>query len=155
MKLLLNGIISLIMATLVSIIVLPLGFVYSLGYSIFMSFKKRDITLFFKFWFKLIDGFAHAIGHALYNLAYALDLSWNVNGELLEDMITSEENTTFSDKEITVSATVGKIELDGKLNKYGKFSSRVLNKVFGQKRHAADSWEYTKFRKELKEKYFD
>lgn len=131
-----------------------IGTVYSLIYSIYMSVTFKDKWRFFKFWWRLIDGFCAAIGHALYEIAYALDMGWNVNGEILEDIITAKEDTTFSQKNISVSATTGKLEIDGDLNKAGKIFSKALNFFFGQKQHAKDAWMYTKARKELKDQYF-
>ena len=154
MKELLQGIWTLIWALIVSSLMFSIGTVYSLGYSIYMSVTLKDKWMFFKFWWRLIDGFCAAAGHALYELAYALDLGWNVNGEILEDIITAKEDTTFSQKNISVSATTGKLEIDGDLNKVGKIFSKVLNFFFGQKQHAKDAWLYTKARKELKEQYF-
>ena len=81
-------------------------------------------------------------------------MGWNVNGEILEDIITSEENTYFSKKNISVSATVGDLEIRNKLNKVGKIFSKLLNFFFKQKQHAVDAWYYTKDKKELKDKYF-
>ena len=143
------------MSIIVSILLLPIGFVYSLGYSIWLTITLKDWKAFFKFWWKLIDGFAHSLGHIIYNIGFGLDLAWNVNGEILEDVITAEEDTPFGEKEITVSASVGKLEIDKKLNKTGKGLSKVLNFVFWQRAHAVDSWNFQKAKKELKSKYFD
>lgn len=154
MKELLQGIWTLIWAILVSCLMFSIGTLYSLGYSIYMSIILKDKWRFFKFWWRLIDGFCAAAGHALYELAYALDLGWNVNGEILEDIITAKENTHFSEKNISVSATTGKLEIDGDLNKAGKIFSKALNFFFGQKQHAKDAWLYTKAKKELQGQYF-
>lgn len=69
-------------------------------------------------------------------------------------MITHEENTTFNQKNISVSASTGKLEIDGKLNKFGRKFSKLLNIVFGQKRHAVDSWNFLEEKKKLRSKYF-
>ena len=55
---------------------------------------------------------------------------------------------------MSVSASVGKLQIDGKLNKFGLKFSKLLNFFFGQKQHAIDAWYYTKAKKELREKYF-
>ena len=90
----------------------------------------------------------------VYEIGYALDIAWNVNGEIIEDMITSEEKTTFGQKDLSVSASVGRLEIDGKLNKSGRAFSKVLNVFFWQKQHAIDAWNYTQAKKQLREKYF-
>lgn len=154
MKELLQGIWSLIWAIIVSVLMFSIGTLYSLGYAIWLSITLKKWYAFFQFWWRLIDGFCAAIGNFLYEAAYSLDLSWNVNGEILEDMLTTEENTTFNQKNISVSASTGKLEVEGKLTKSGKRFSKLLNFFFGQKQHAIDAWNYTKAKKELREKYF-
>lgn len=155
MKELFQGLWVLIWAIIVSVLMFTIGTAYSIGYSIWYTISLKNPLAFFKFWWRLIDGFSAAIGHIFYETAYALDLCWNVNGEIIEDIITQEENTYFNQKNITVSATIGDLELRGKLNKAGKIFTKILNFFFGQKQHAIDSWYYTKAKKELKEKYFE
>lgn len=154
MKDLLIGIWALLWAILVSVLIWSFGTIYSFGYSIWLSITLKKWYAFFDFWWKLTDGIAFSIGHIFYEIAYALDLSWNVNGEILEDFMTTEENTTFTDRDISVSASVGKLEIEGKLNKFGLWFSKLLNISFNQKQHAIDAWNYTKAKKELREKYF-
>ena len=154
MKELLLSIFPLIGAIAVSILVYTIGTVYSFGYSIYMSVTLKKWNSFFIFWWRLIDGYCATIANLIYEIAYALDLGWNVNGEIIEDMITAEENTTFSNKNISVSASVGKLESEGKLNKFGKFFSKLLSFAFNQRQHALDAWAYTKARMELKSKLF-
>lgn len=148
------GLWSLLWASIVSGLVITIGTMYSLGYSIWLSVSGKDWKAFFRFWWRLLDGFCAALGHLLYECAYSLDLMWNVNGEIIEDMITAEENTTFTQKNISVSASTGKLEIDGKLNRFGRLFSKTLNLFFGQKQHASDAWRYTQARKQLKEQYF-
>ena len=154
MKELFSGLWALVCAVIVTCLMVPIGILYSLGYSIWLTISLKKWYAFFVFWWHLIDGIAAAIGHFFYETAYSLDLTWNVKGEILEDLITSEENTTFGQKNITVSATTGKIEIDGKLNRVGRIFSKTLNFFFGQKQHAIDAWNYTQARKAIKEQYF-
>lgn len=154
MKEFFQGIWALLWASLVSLLMITIGTLYSLGYSIWLTITLKKWYAFFKFWWRLLDGILFSIGHILYELAYSLDLMWNVNGEILEDFVTSEENTTFTDRDISVSASIGKLQKEGKLNRFGLWFSRLLNFAFNQKQHALDAWEYTQARKALKEKYF-
>ena len=154
MKELFIGLLELIGALLVSILLLPIGFVYSLGYSIWLSITVKNWKAFFLFWWRFIDGICAAIGYILHSVAYSLDLSWNVNGEIIEDIITHKEDTEFSKKNITVSASTGKLEIEDKLNPRGKWFSKMLNLVFKQKAHAVDSWNYLVALKTLKSDYF-
>lgn len=154
MKELVSGLITLIGALIVSPLMFSIGILYSLCYSIWLSITLKKWYAFFLFWWKLIDGFCAAFGNILMEIAYSLDLAWNVNGEILEDMITTEENTTFGQKNITVSASTGKVELDGKLNKFGVKFSKCLSLIFKQKKHAVDSWDFYQAKKKMREQYF-
>ncbi len=155
MKEFLIGIWSLIWALLVSVILLPVGLLYSFGYSIWLSITLKKPFAFLIFWWRLIDGFLAAIGHILLEMAYGLDLSWNVNGEILEDIITTEENTHFTEKNISVSATTGDLEIRKKLNKNGLRFTKLLNFFFNQKQHAVDSWNFLKAKEKLRKDYFN
>ena len=155
MKNFLFGFVTLVMAIIVSVLMFSVGTIYSLLYSIWLTITLKKWYAFFEFWWNMFDGYLHSLGNLLYEIAYFLDLCWNVNGEILEDLITSEENTTFGNKDISVSATTGKLVIDNKINtKFGKFFVKLLNVVFNQEQHAVDAWYFTKFRKELKDRYF-
>jgi hypothetical protein len=150
MKELFKGIWALLWALIVSVLMFSIGTVYSLGYSVWLSVTLKKWYAFFQFWWRLVDGFCAAIGHVLFETAYALDLGWNVNGEIIEDIVTAEENTTFSKKNISVSSSIGKLQIDGKLNPAGKKFSKALNFFFGQRQHAIDSWNFYKAKNELR-----
>jgi len=154
MKELLSGLTTLIMAILVTVLMWSVGTLFSLIYSIWLTITLKKFSAFFIFWWRLIDGFAASIGHILFETAVGLDMSWNVNGEIIEDMVTAKEDTMFSEKNITVSASIGKLELSGDLNKFGRLLSRLLNFVFNQKSHAIDSFYYHIENKKLNKTYF-
>jgi uncharacterized protein Usg len=154
MKELLNGIYILFFALLVSVIMFTVGNVYSFVYSIWLSITFKDWKAFLKFWVKTVDGMLSVVGHIFKEIAYALDLGWNVNGEILEDVFTHEENTTFGQKNITVSASIGKLQLEGKLNKFGKTFSKLLDVFFNEHNHSVDSWLYREDYKAFRSKYF-
>ena len=82
---------------------------------------------------------------------------WNViGGEMIEDGVAyNKENTEFRKKNVTVSASTGKLEIDGDLKERGKKFSVTLNKVFRQKKHAIDSWNYLEASRKLKKGYFN
>jgi hypothetical protein len=154
MKEFFSSILVLIGAVIVTVLMWSIGFLYSIGYSIWLTVTLKEPLAFFKFWWRVIDGIFFAIGNVIFQIAYSLDLTWNVYGEIIEDLVTAEEHTTFTDRDMTVSSSVGKLEVDGKLNKFGIKFSEFLNIVFGQKRHAVDSWYYAKAKKDLKSNYF-
>jgi hypothetical protein len=154
MKELLNGFWVLFCALIVSCLMFTIGTAYSLGYAIWLSVTLKDWKAFFNFWWRLVDGFAAALGYALYEIAYSLDLAWNVNGEILEDIVTAKEETNFSKKNISVSESVGKLEIDENLNSSGKKFSKMLNIFFNQKQHAIDAWRFSEAKKKLMKNYF-
>ena len=154
MKELLSGLLTLIGALIISPLMFSIGMLYSFIYSIWLSITLKKWYAFFQFWWKLIDGFCAALGHLLLEIAFSLDLAWNVNGEILEDMITTEENTTFGQKGITVSASTGKIEIDSKLNKFGLKFTKGLSLIFKQKKHAIDSWDFYQAKQKIRDQYF-
>lgn len=155
MKQLLKSLIAMVLACAVSTFLIPLQTLYCIGYSLYFTIKLRSPLFFFKFWFKTIDGLMHAVGHFFYHFGFTLDVMWNVQGELIEDLITSEEKTTFNNKKYTVSASVGKLQIDNKLNKLGVKFANLLNIVFWQKNHTKGAWLYTQARYELEEKHFE
>lgn len=154
MKELGTGIVVLIGAILVTVIVYWFLFIYSMFYSVWLTISLKNWKAFFLFWWRLIDGLFAAVGHCLFQIGYALDLSWNVTGEAVEDFVTHEEKTEFSKKNITLSASIGKLSIDGKLNNFGKKFSSFLNVAFNQKAHAEDSWNYHTARMKLLDEYF-
>jgi len=154
MKEFLIGLIALILSTAVTCVVIPTSFVYNFFYALWLSITLKDWKAFPRFIWKTIDGTFAAIGYIFYHISMGQDIMWNVNGEMLEDMITDMEDTKFGDKTYTVSASVGHIQKNNKLNKYGKWCSKVLNFMFWQKSHALDSWEFQTKKRELKSNYF-
>jgi len=78
------------------------------------------------------------IGYLFYQIGYTQDLMWNIYGEAIEDVTTAKEDTLFGKKNVTVSTSIGKEEIDNKLVPSGKKISKVLNVAFNQKQHAMD-----------------
>jgi len=135
MKELLNGILILLGAVLVTI-TFPIMFVYQIGYIIYFTFKQRDLRILIVGLCLMLDGLLACLGHVLKHIGVALDMAWNVCGEILEDMFTPVESTYFGRKNITVSASIGDLENRNKLNGLGKWFSKLLNFVFNEKEHA-------------------
>lgn len=129
MKQLLNSFILLISALIIGAFVLPIGFVYDL----FWSMYKANFVKFFKRFFRVINQIIIVIASIIEQVAIGIDQVGNVMaGEFIEDCITAEENTTFRESGITISASTGKLESEGKLNDVGTWFTKTLSKVFGK-----------------------
>ena len=155
MKNLAVSIVILILTVVASFFIFLAAIPYSSIYNIYMSITMKKWYAFFQLWWKIIDGTLHAIGYIIFHFCVGIDMTWCVFGEIFEDMVTAKEDTDFGQKGITVSSAIGHLEIDNKLNRFGKFFSQFLNKVFMQKRHAADSWELMKAEEKLRENYYN
>lgn len=72
--------------------------------------------------------------------AIALDLFGNVaGGEMIEDCVTTREDTLYGKGNWTVSAATGKEEQEGFLVPFGKKFTFMLSKVLGQG-HSVDAY---------------
>jgi hypothetical protein len=154
MKELLRGVVTFILSILVFSPVIAVGVIYMVFYPAYMSYKERDWRLFFKIYWRLIDGTLATIGNALYDgFSIKFDELGNVWGEWLEDSITTTELSKFGEKDITISASIGHLEYEKlPLFKRGKQLSKILNWAFRQKRHAIGSWEKFLAYKEIDER---
>jgi hypothetical protein len=110
-------------------------------YPIVMSFKGRNPLIFFVLWWRLIDGVFATLGELLYQFAEKYDMLGNVFSEWIEDLSTTNEDTQFGEKLITISASVGELEHEKRpMSKAVKRLSKLLNIAFREKRHALGSW---------------
>jgi len=142
---LLKSLLALIGACIVSIPMFTLGPIYMILWGWYMSKrakKQNRLVYLWKFFWRIFDGCLAAVGHMIYQIAYAMDLGWNMVGEILEDWITHKEDTEFTKPGVSVSASIGKLEIDGDLNKRGKTFSKLLNFAFQQKSHAKGAWKH-------------
>jgi len=148
------GLITLVGSAIVFTPVIIIGIIYNIPYSLYMPFKEKNWKLFFKIWWRAIDGTYSFLGDILYmGFAEPYDELANVWGEWLEDSVGTEEDTPFGDKQTTISATIGYYEYNKiLLFKRGQQLSKVLNIAFRQKRHAIGSWERKLAIKELEDK---
>lgn len=150
-----SGIWKLLLAILVSVIILPVGLVYNVGYGVWVVAYHRRVSNLFRFIWKLVDGIFYCVGYLLEKVVVFLDMLWNVNGEVLEDIVTTEESTTFGEGGITVSASIGKLEDSKKLTDMGKRISRILNWVFRQRCHCVGSWRLHLYWKYMSDRVFN
>ena len=146
-----KAIVVLIASVIVTIIIMPILILWSLGHGLVMMVRGKNI---FKLIWRYIDGTAYVISNFIYNIALSLDMLWNVFGEAFEDVFTHKEETQFGKRNMTVSAAVGHLELTDLDNKWQRRFSNLLNKVFMQKNHAVDSWMVRKAIGEIRNEHF-
>lgn len=111
-----NGFVAFICSIILGIILLPISFIYSLLVNI------KSLNIFFL------------------NNAITIDILGNVNGELIERIVTKEKNTFFGRRGITISASLGYLEVNNKLNKKGLWLSKVLDIAFNEKNHCIEAY---------------
>lgn len=133
-----------IASIIVSGVVIPTGIIWNIVTSIKRTCKLRfweGIGHFLMYWILVFFQIWSAIKYILYHLAIGFDLMWNAtSGEMLEDLVTKEEDTYFGKGNVTISAAVGRQEVRGKLNKRGRGFSRFLDRLFKEKNHCINAW---------------
>lgn len=130
--------IQLVSALLLGIILIPLGFLYDVGKSIvelkFVKVPKAIWTLFKE----VLLSIFWLVG----KVAFAIDLLANaVAGEMIEDIITSEEDTLFRKGDVTISASIGDLKQKVKLNKTGKILDKLLDIIFVEEDHSGNAFK--------------
>lgn len=110
--------ITFVLAILLGAILLPVSFAYSL----LVYRKERTLSSFF------------------YSNAITIDILGNINGELIERIVTKERNTLFGSKGVTISASLGQLEYRKKLNRFGTFISKTLDIAFNEPNHCLNAF---------------
>ena len=113
-----KGFIVFIVACVLGVILLPISFIYSF----------------------IVYLFQNKLYYFFLNNAITIDILGNVNGELIERIVTKERDTLFGLHGVTISASLGDLELRNKLNKKGMLLSKMLNFAFNQKQHCIDAY---------------
>ncbi len=128
--------------------------IYTLGYMLW-NWITFDLNTFLYRLLAFVNGLLATIGYAFKSLAVILDMLWNITGEWIEDVVTAEDNTGFTKiGKRTVSATLGELARQGKLNSKGVWFCKLLNKFFRQCDHCGGAYEYELKQKELEETLF-
>ncbi len=141
---------QLFSAIFLGIILLPIGFIWDIGKSIY---ETRGIK-FFKVFGNFIKEILLVIAWLAGRSAVAIDKLGNVvAGEFLEDVITSKEDTHFRESGITISSSTGDLERSNNLNKTGIWFSKQLDKFF-EPSHAIRSIKFHEGKIELNEKIY-
>lgn len=136
-KRLISGPIALLASMIIATILLPVGFIYTIGKYAKECKVNPFLTMLKNFGLSIL----FVISYLCMRVAVAIDILGNViAGEFLEDFITSKEDTLFSKPDITISSSTGALEVEGELNKTGTWFSKILSKVLGEDNHAILSY---------------
>ena len=157
MKEFIQGVITLIGAVILSIHLVfsfPYTYVHAIYWTI-KGIKKRRKGTFFQLICRQIDGTFAALGYMMFHIAVGIDMIWNVNGEMIEDLTTTRERTWFGKKKTTVSTATGKEEVDNMQKPLGKKFNIWLNWLFNQESHAVDSYKKHIEMEKIDKKYFN
>lgn len=128
---------------------------YSVLHAIVMTFSLKKWDAAYHLVLRWTDGIFCSCAYLLNSFSYFLDLLSNVNGEIYEDVLTVKEDTNFGKKNISVSSSTGKLEVDGKIKNGSQWFSNLLNFAFNQKQHARDSYLYDVAKSKLRREYFN
>ncbi len=140
-----KGIKLIVLAIIVTVILVPLGVIWNILKAIY-NFFMYWINIFYQAWLSLVFWVkaipkTESFDEICFVSAMALDYMWNAtSGELIEDIVTTEERTLFGKGEVTVSAATGRQQVKRKLTPTGEWFSGMLNKVFNEEAHCVDSW---------------
>lgn len=138
-KKIISGPIALLASLILSIIILPVGFLYTIGKYAKECKVNPILTMLKNFGLSILL----VISYLCMRVAVAIDKLGNVvAGEFLEDFITSKEDTLFSDPNTTISSSTGALEVEGELNETGLWFSKMLSKVLGEDNHAILSYAH-------------
>ncbi len=131
------AVIELIAAILLAIILFPLGLLYSL----YLPFRKGlNFVRFIRYWKNLFIQIYTLIMYMFHSIAFTIDVLGNVIvGELIEDLITKQENTWFGCRLHSISQSIGQVQSNNMLNKFGKFLQKSIDFVFG-KNHCINAY---------------
>lgn len=120
------------------------GIPYTIGKGIIETFQLKfwkGPLYIVKYILNVLYQIWNGIKFILMKLAIFPDLIANAtSGELIEDIITTEEHTYFGDGNVTISTAIGHLEHFDNLNEIGKKLSIVLSKVL-DKDHCVASYK--------------
>ncbi len=110
---------------------IPIGVLYTV-LKPFYDYRKRPFDIRLQrvgAWFlQVLYQFWTVIKYIFLAVGYVIDLFGNVLlGELIEDIVTAEENTLFGIGDITISAALGDLKRKEKLNGRGMLLCNVLS----------------------------
>jgi len=110
---------------------IPIGILYTLSKP-FYDYRKRPFKIRLQrvgAWFlQVLYQLWTIVKYIFLAIGHVVDLFGNVLlGEMIEDIVTSEEDTMFGLGDVTISAALGELKRDGKLNGRGIMLCNVLS----------------------------
>lgn len=142
-----KAIFTLFIALTLGIIFIPIGVLFNIGNSIVNIFKfrlARAIKVFIDYWKYIIYQLWNTLYYLWFQIALSIDYLGNVFcGKLIGYLIVSDidwyennmELLLFGRGRVTLSAAIGQIEFNNKINNFGVFLSRTLNFAFNEENH--------------------
>ena len=136
-------------------IMFPAGLVHNLIKPFYDSkggpFSIR-IRKFGMWWVNVVYQTWRVIRFFLMQIAVSIDIYGNViAGELIEDLVTAEEDTLFGKGDITISTALGKLQKDNKLNNTGIWLVKVLDRLDrDHEHHCLYAYELYEFKQDKK-----
>lgn len=133
------AIVELLASLILSILLIPIGFVYSLLIEPFLyPFNSK----FFKYLRNFFVQIYNVLMFLFHSIAYSIDLFGNVIfGNFLELFITQKQDTLFGKSKHSISQALGFLQKYQWLNKRGVRLVKLINKIFGDK-HCINAYEY-------------
>lgn len=145
MKKELSPIVLLILSLIVFIPIIAIGLVFNIGkaayHTLQVKFWKGPI-FFITYLLKMLYQIWCGINRYILQTAIFPDLIANAaGGELVEDTVTTEEDTLFGKGDVTLSTALGELEVNNKpLLHFQKQISKLLSKVL-DKDHCVASYK--------------
>lgn len=139
-------------ACIIPVNLFTIGIVYT-ATKPFYDFRKRPFIVrlrrFAQWMLNILYQCWVVIKKLLFYIGLVIDLFGNVLvGELIEDVVTAEEDTLFGKGDATVSQALGDLQKRGKLNKAGKIFCSILDAL--DDRHCAKAIARYEFNQNLK-----
>jgi len=112
---------------------------------VFNLFQLRKGKVFVTF-YRLFKEVVNIVFDIFLTVAIIIDRLANVIvGDLIERCVTKERDTTFGKNDWTISASLGKLQSEVKLIKFGVKFVRFIDRIFG-KFHCRDAYNFRKMK---------
>jgi len=114
-------------AVVIGIAFLPIAIIYQIGYSLF-KLKVKPI----KYLVYFLGELFYVPLWILSRVGVGIDLLGNLAGLLIQHLIAKETDTYFGRVDMTISGSIGDLEIRDKLTPFGVKLKRVINSIFNE-----------------------